>query len=89
MNDKSTRPSRDGVSLAETENAIEIAMNCLESLQDRLDMGRDAIIRNYILPWAREAEMAWHKLKTNNPPDDIPYYDFIDAFAAQKVADLP
>lgn len=78
------------VSLAETENAIEIAMNCLESLQERLDIGRDAIIRDYILPWAREAETTWHSLQTRDTPadGDIPYYDFIDDFSAKKEAEI-
>lgn len=78
----------DIVSRAEAENAIEIAMNCLETLQEHLDMGRDAIIRNYILPWAQEAEQTWNALHGREAPDDtdIPYYDFIDDFSAKKEA---
>lgn len=78
----------DSASLAEAENAIEIAMNCLESLQDNLDIGRDAIIRNFILPWAREAEAAWQTLQASDTSDDTPYYDFIDAFAAKKESEI-
>lgn len=76
------------VALPVAENAIEIAMNSLEFLQDHLDMGRDAIIRQYILPWAHEAEATWRTLKENNAPAnfDVSYYDFIDDFSARKQA---
>ena len=78
------------VSLSVAENAIEIAMNCLESLQERLDMGRDTILRQYILPWAQEAESTWQTLKTEQAPADFdtPYYDFIDDFSHKKEAEL-
>ena len=65
-------------------------MHCLEFLQDNLDLGRDAIIRQYILPWAQEAEKRWQMLKTSGIPADFdtPYYDFIDDFAARKEAEF-
>ena len=72
------------------ENAIEIAMNCLEFLQDNLEIGRDAILREYVLPWAHEAETKWMALQTSNTPGDYdkPYYDFIDDFSSQKKAEF-
>ena len=82
--------SGHAVSLAETENAIEIAMNCLEFLQERINLGRDAIIRNYIIPWAHEAETAWKALQASGNPAvaDTPSYDFIDAFSQNKQAEF-
>lgn len=82
--------SDSAVSVPVAENAIEIAMHSLEFLQDHLDLGRDALIRDYVLPWAREAEAQWAAIKTTGAYDDpdIPYYDFIDGFAAQKESEI-
>lgn len=80
----------NAISLSVAENAIEIAMHCLEFLQDNLDLGRDAIIRQYILPWAQEAEKRWQMLKASDIPSDFdtPYYEFIDDFVAHKEAEF-
>lgn len=69
------------------ENAIEIADGNLPILQDRFQqiMGRQSIIANYIFPWSIEAEKQWEKLLELNEEKD--YYDFIDQFAKQKIAE--
>lgn len=71
---------------SETENAIEIASECLEFLQERFKLGRDALVRNFIFPWAREAEVEWSNLQTAS--DDTPYYDFIMAFSDRKKTEV-
>lgn len=67
------------------ENAIEIAFNILEKMQelDTRNLGRGGLISNYIMEWAKEAEQL-----LKNPDfesDEISYYDFIDQFSKQKL----
>ena len=68
------------------ENCIEISFNAMKILQDTLDMGRDAIVGNYIIPWAQEAETEYQsKLEAEG---QHPYYDFIDEFTQRKLNEL-
>lgn len=70
----------------ETENAVEIASECIEFLQDHFELGRGALLKNYIFPWAKEAENEWAYLQSVH--DDTPYYDFIIAFSERKKAEI-
>ena len=65
------------------ENAVELASDCLEKLQERWDIGRSAIIANFIIPWAIEAENRYQELLVRD--EDVPYYDFIIDFGAKKL----
>ncbi len=67
------------------ENAIEIADGNLPKLQEHLErnMSRESIIKNYIAPWAEEAEQLWEELQKDGEEHD--YYNFIDSFAEQKI----
>jgi len=67
------------------ENAIEIATDAIEFLQNYYSMsfGRDVIIANYIIPWAIEAE---EKLSDSYfDSNKMPYYDFITKFVENKL----
>ena len=70
------------------ENAIEIASECLEALQDHFEgfFGRDVIISSYIYPWAIEAEKRLMSASYN--PDEITYYEFISQFVEEKLSKL-
>ena len=65
------------------ENAIELASDCLCPLQRHYDVGRNALIVNCIIPWAVEAEEQYQKKLVAE--EDVPYYDFIIAFGAEKL----
>lgn len=70
------------------ENAIEIAFNVLETMQelDTRNLGRGGLISNYIMEWAKEAEQL---LKSPDyDSDEISYYDFIDQFSKQKLEEF-
>ena len=70
------------------ENAIEIASEAIEFLQDYYSMsfGRNAIIANYIIPWAVEAEQ--RLCEPDYDSNDTPYYDFITKFVEEKLHTL-
>ena len=69
---------------------MPFAVHSLVFLQEHLSLGRDAIIRNFVIPWAREAETAWAALQNDENPTtaNTPYYDFIDAFTQHKQAEF-
>ena len=64
------------------ENAIELSSDCLEPLQKHFEIGRDALISHCIIPWAIEAE---EQYKKRIATEEVPYYDFIIDFGAQKL----
>ncbi len=69
------------------ENAVEIASGCLPALQENKDstnpiLGRDGLIRQYIIPWAVDAEKEYQNAIAGG--EEVPYYDFIDDFAAKE-----
>ena len=68
------------------ENCIELSFNAMSYLQDTLDIGRDAIVNNYIIPWAMEAENEYQEKLTAD--GQCSYYDFIDEFAQRKMDEL-
>lgn len=69
------------------ENAIEIAINTLPTLQKVVDMGRDRIISDYIVKWSEEAEIEYQQLVEEND-GQYPYYDFIDEFSKRKLGEV-
>ena len=72
----------DSVTECVIENAIELASDCLESLQNHCMVGRDALISHCIIPWAVEAEKEYQK---RIAVEEVPYYDFILDFGARKL----
>lgn len=70
------------------ENAIEIAFNILEAMQelDTCNLGRGGLISNYIMEWAKEAEQLLKSPYFES--DEISYYDFIDQFSKQKLEEF-
>jgi hypothetical protein len=84
---------KEALSPDEVENAIEIACGFIEKLQDHFAksvISRNAIIHDYIIPWAREAESLWKVVKSSNNDDlwELPFYDFIDEFSRLKLREL-
>lgn len=67
-------------------NAIEIAMNNLEAMQDAHICPREVLTAQYISDWAKEFEMHWLNLpdedEDGNEPD---YFEEIDKFSAKKL----
>lgn len=75
------------------ENAIEIAFEKLEELQELLNVGdglstRQSVIHDYIIPWAVEAEEAYRKKEKEVGRENMEYYDFVSEFAEAKTAVL-
>ena len=64
------------------ENAIELASDCLETLQDQCGGGRDVLISHFIIPWAVQAEEEYQKRLA---VAEVPYYDFIMDYGARKL----
>ena len=72
------------------ENAIEIAFETIDDLMVLLDVGefmstRQYAIKDYIIPWAFEAEKAYRKKEREIGRENMAYYDFISDFADEKV----
>ena len=68
------------------ENAIELASDCIEALQEHCNVGRDSLIHNYIIPWAIEAESTYQSQIAIKA--DVPYYDFIIKFGEMKLMEV-
>lgn len=82
---------KDEIELAMAENVIELACQCIEELQNHFrgtPVTRLSIIRDYIIPWAKEAEEEWQSLCRAGCDEMYQYYDFIDKFARRKLEGL-
>lgn len=66
------------------ENIAEISSQFIVQLQEISKEPRNAVMGNYIIPWAVEAEKDYSAM-TEDERDKLPYFDFIDAFTAQKI----
>jgi hypothetical protein len=66
------------------ENIAEISSQFIAQLQEMSKEPRNAIIGNYIVPWAIEAENAYSAM-SDEERDELPYFDFIDAFTIKKI----
>lgn len=66
------------------ENVTEISSQFIEELQELSGLARKAVIENYIIPWTEEAEKEDAALSEDDK-DNVPYYDFIDAFVERKI----
>lgn len=62
------------------ENAMEIACDVIEEMQDVCDIPRGRLFTEYIYPWAAEAEEI---LSSDDKYEE--YYDFITGFAKKKL----
>ena len=79
------------IQLAMAENTIELAGQCIEELQNHFrgtPVTRQSIIRDYIIPWAKEAEEEWQRVCLAGNDEMYQYYDFIDDFARRKKKEL-
>lgn len=66
------------------ENIAEISSQFIVLLQEMSKEPRNAVIGNYVIPWAVEAENAYSAM-SEEERDVVPYFDFIDAFTIKKV----
>ena len=66
------------------ENIAEISSQFIVQLQEISKEPRNAVIGNYIIPWAVEAENAYSAM-SEEERDELPYFDFIDAFTVKKI----
>ena len=70
------------------ENVVEIADTCLVPLQEHFEnsFGRDTIVRNYIYPWAIEAEAILSSDEYDF--EEMTYYEFMDIFTDKKLNEV-
>ncbi len=66
------------------ENVAEISSQFIEELQDISGLERKTVIEYYIIPWAEEAETEYAAM-LEDEKNELPYYDFIDAFVERKI----